>query len=77
MKFIQRESVDSDIVITLVKEPKGYLTIPNCMTLNIMGELPNKFHRYMLKILLGWEISVNRESQEFKLKSKGKKNDKK
>ena len=42
-------------------KPIGTLTIHNGFTVAIYKKLPNRFHRWMAKILLGWTYTKSRE----------------
>ena len=45
-------------------KPIGTLTIHKGFTVSIYTKLPNRFHRWMAKILLGWTYTKNREETE-------------
>ena len=45
-------------------KPIGTLTIHKGFTVSIYTKLPNRFHRWMAKILLGWTYTENREETE-------------
>ena len=40
--------------ITKPSEPVGVLHITDNFAVHIYGKLPNRFHRWMAKLLLGW-----------------------
>lgn len=45
-------------------KPIGTLTIHEGFTISIYTKLPNKFHRWMAKVLLGWTYTERSEDAE-------------
>ena len=45
-------------------KPIGTLTIHKGFNVAIYTKLPNRFHRWMAKILLGWTYTKSREDTE-------------
>jgi len=43
------------------KEPVGYLKVNNSFRMSVYNKLPCRFHRWMAKLLLGWEYTENEE----------------
>ena len=45
------------------KEAAGTLRINNSVKIAVYDKLPCRFHRWMAKLLLGWEYTENKEKQ--------------
>lgn len=48
----------------LFKEAVGMLKINNSVKIAVYDKLPCRFHRWMAKLLLGWEYTENKEKQK-------------
>lgn len=46
------------------KEAVGMLKINNSLRIAVYDKLPCRFHRWMAKLLLGWEYTENKEKQK-------------
>lgn len=46
------------------KEAAGTLRINNSVKIAVYDKLPCRFHRWMAKLLLGWEYTENKEKQK-------------
>lgn len=46
------------------KESAGMLKINNSVKIAVYGKLPCRFHRWMAKLLLGWEYTENKKEQK-------------
>lgn len=46
------------------KEAAGELRINNSVKIAVYDKLPCRFHRWMAKLLLGWEYTENKEKQK-------------
>ena len=51
----------TDQISPLFKEPAGTLKINNSLRIPVYGKLPCRFHRWMAKVLLGWEYTEGGE----------------
>lgn len=48
----------------LFKEAVGMLKINNSLRIAVYDKLPCRFHRWMVKLLLGWEYTENKREQK-------------
>lgn len=48
----------------LFKEAVGMLKINNSLKIAVYDKLPCRFHRWMAKLLLGWEYTENKREQK-------------
>lgn len=46
------------------KEAAGELKINNSLRIAVYDKLPYRFHRWMAKLLLGWEYTENKKEQK-------------
>lgn len=46
------------------KEAAGTLRINNSVKIAVYDKLPCRFHRWMAKLLLGWEYTENKREQK-------------
>ena len=46
------------------KEAAGTLKINNSVKIAVYDKLPCRFHRWMAKLLLGWEYTENKKEQK-------------
>ena len=46
------------------KEAAGELKINNSLRIAVYDKLPCRFHRWMAKLLLGWEYTENKKEQK-------------
>ena len=42
----------------------GRLKINESFTINLYGKLPNRFHRFMARLLLGWKYEVVKDETD-------------
>lgn len=59
MKF-----VDTSQINPFFKEAAGELKINNSLKIAVYDKLPCRFHRWMAKLLLGWEYTENKKEQK-------------
>lgn len=45
-------------------KPIGILKINESFTINIYKKLPNRFHRFMARLLLGWKYEVVKDETD-------------
>ena len=52
---MQKMMIQTDQISSFFKEPVGYLRINNSFKIAVYDKMPSRFHRWMAKLLLGWE----------------------
>lgn len=56
--------LDRDTINIALPKPVGILKINESLTIQIYTRMPNRFHRWMAKILLGWTYIERSEDAE-------------